>query len=374
MNLYKLLHALLKTTKFLIRIVIRNKKRNKTYLKNADIYFVPKIYNEYKKYLKNKYPDYWIFVPFWPWGDFLICCSLLEQFKKEHSGKILIFYVNDEQLKFINSLNFADKTIKMIPELYYSLNLNNEFMNNKNILEKGTPFEMSHMAYEEANINKSGNFTELYAKMLDIKDIKFSKPVIQEKLKKELDLKFKSISNNKKVVMITPHSHSYDEREINVHYWIKLGKKFEKKGYKVIFNSKRYITYKDFETLFLPMFEQAYISTLCDLNISIRSGYTDIISIFGTKNQIVLYPESRRFVTISQEAQLREMSRIFKINRNMNFEDNMFNWTSVNKMFNKDYLELVIKYENTDEEIKNYIRIENMGEKNDRYQLITACK
>lgn len=343
--MYNLLYRILKILKFIESIIIINKDLRHKIKEETTLKIVPIIYKYFKKSIEKKYADYWIFVPFWPWGDFIICCSLLDQFRKEHGGKILLFYANNEQLKFIKSLKIADKIIKIPSEIYFRLNHKSEYIVHEGQLTKGKIFEMSHMTYKVGKDQKTNNFVELYKNMLDIKDVNFQQLQLPQNLQSELKLKLSKIAQNRKVIMITPESRSYDQNEINFHYWKKLGLKLESCGYKVIFNTKN-IKYADFTCLYLPLLEQVYISTLCYANISIRSGFTDLITIMGANKQIVFYPESMRFITISEEEQNKEMSRIFNINKNLSFQQNMFNWTSINNMYKKNYLEIVLKYEN----------------------------
>lgn len=340
-----------KLLKQLTNVIFFNKELRNEYREKINKVFSPIALELLKKEISNKYKDYWIFVPFWPWGDFIIGCSLLKEFKKEYGGKILIFYKNANQLEFIKALNIADKITKLPREIYYSTCTNSiTEIHNENGLRKGEMYELSHHVFKDAENQKSNNFTELYAKMLHLKNIKLAIPKFSPQVVENVNKLYNEISNGKKVIMLSPHANSYDEREISYHYWRKIGKYLEAQGYKVVINTNRKF-FEEFENVYLPLPEQCYFSTLCYGNISLRSGFTDLITICGANNQIVLYPESMRFITITREHQLEEMNRIFNIRNDLSFEDNMFYWTSINTMYHKNFKEEIIKYAQNEKEL-----------------------
>lgn len=343
----------LKIIKSIINTLVFPRKLRLHCRKKVNAKFIPPALKLFIEDLEKQYPDYWIFSTFWPWGDFLMCCSLLSEFKKQNGGKILVLYTNDRQLDFINTFNFADETLKICPEFYFALCTNKSYSeHNKYGLTKGHIFEMSHHVYKEAEINKSSNFMELYAKMFNLSQYNIEKPTIPNEIQTKVKALYKDISQGKPLILITPDAHSYDSKEISVEFWKKLVSELEKSGYKVIFNTKRK-NFEIFESIFLPLLDTSYLATLCDANISIRSGFTDIITIMGAENQVILYPKSMRFITISEEAQRQEIERCFNINPEKTLEDTMFDVTSINNMFNKNFLELVVKDE--EESINNII-------------------
>lgn len=340
-----------KLLKQFINIIFYKKELRTKYRVKINKIFSQIALNLLKKQISKKYGDYWIFVPFWPWGDFIIGCSLLKEFKKEYGGKILIFYKNKNQLEFIKSLNIADKIMKLPREIYYATCTNTIIENhNENGLKKGELYELSHHVFKEAERQKSNNFTELYAKMLNLKNIQFTAPQFSKEVIEKVNKLYSKISNGKKVIMLSPHANSYDENEISNHYWERIGKYLESIGYKVVVNTNNN-GLSEFENIYLPLPEQCYFATLCYGNITLRSGFTDLITICGANNQIVLYPESMRFITISKEHQIQEMKRIFNYNEEFSFEDNMFHWTSINNMYNTNFKEEIIKYSKNEFEI-----------------------
>lgn len=335
----------LRIVKSIINTLVFPRKLRLYCRKKINDKFIPPALNLFIEDLERQYSDYWIFSTFWPWGDFLMCCALLSEFKKKNGGKILVLYASDRQLDFINTFKFADETLKICPEFYFALCTNKSYSeHNKYGLTKGHIFEMSHHVYKEAETNKSSNFMELYAKMFNLSQYNMEKPTIPEEVQTKVKALYNEISQSKPLVLITPDAHSYDSKEISIEFWENLVSKLENGGYKVIFNTKRK-NFEKFESIFLPLLETSYLATLCDTNISIRSGFTDIITIMGVDNQIILYPKSMRFVTITEEKQVAEIERCFNINPEKTFEETMFDVTSINNMFNKDFLELVVKDE-----------------------------
>ena len=336
----------LKITKSLINLIPFSRSLRLALRKKANAKFIPPALNLFIQDLENKYPDYWIFSTFWPWGDFLMCCALLDEFKRQNGGKILILYAGDTQLQFINTFKFADETLKVCPEFYYALCTNKGFSeHNKHGLTKGHLYEMSHHVFKEVETLNVTNFFELYAKMFKLTDPIPETPVVPQIVKGKVEELYKNISEDKKVILITPDAHSYDSKEISIEFWTNLTSKLEDIGYKVIFNTKRK-QFENFEKVFLPLFEESYFATLCHANITLRSGFTDIITIMGAKNQIVLYPKSMRFITITEEAQIEEINRCFKLRNDKTFEETMFDVSSINNMFKKNFLEIIVDDEN----------------------------
>lgn len=329
--------------KKIINIIVPFKILRRNFRKLIDEITIPLVMKKFFIKMEKKYPNSWMFVPFWPWGDFIMCCALLKEFKKENGGEIVIFYTNQQQLEMLKNFNFADKFEKIYPEIYYALCHQSLYLKKHNQwgLQKGKIYEMSHIVFDEAENNRSSNFFEVYSKMLKIKNPMLEEPHIAEDIKKVVNIKFKAASEGKRVIMITPDSNSYDKEEISTDFWLTLAYELEQLGYKIVFNSKEK-AYSAFEKIYLPLIEEIYFSSLCYANISIRSGYTDLITVFGAGNQVILYPTSGRFITISEESQLKEMHKCFFYDDSKSLADNMFGFTSINKMYNKTFPEFSV--------------------------------
>ncbi len=343
-------------------------KPARSWIKNfLDDIFIPSAIENFKQIIEDEYHDYWIFVPFWPWGDFMMACALLEQFKKEKGGNILIFYANKSQLEFIKAFDFADEILPIPKEIYYSLctTARPYCKHNKAGLKKGHIYELSHHVFKEAENDKSRNFFEVYIKMLQIAVPQLSKLNLTRKIKNKVEDIYDEVSEGKEVIMMTPHAHSFNEREISPYFWITTAKQLENDGYKVVFNSKS-PEYEEFDSVFLPLLEQCYFATLCHSNITLRSGFTDIITIMGASNQVIIYPESMRFITITEEEQIEEISRCAKMISGHSFEENMFDFTSINNMFGKNFTEIIIDNKQYVSRVTNNFRT-NYNELRKRY-------
>lgn len=325
-----------------------------------DKIFLPPVITKEKGEIETKYSDYWIFTPFWAWGDFIMGCALIKQFKKEHGGKVLMLYANKKQKHFIESFKDIDECIKVSPEFFYANGFIQPYtIHNQYGLSRGKLFEISHHVFKKASENKSDNFTQVYQKMLDIKELKYSKPEIPDKTKEEVINLYNNIAKGKEIIMLTPHANSYDEKEISPEFWNTIAKTFEDNGYKIVFNSSS-DKFNKFEQLNLPLFEQSYFATLCKGNISIRSGFTDVITVFGAQNQVVLFPKSVKFITVKEKDHIKEMRRIFKFNESKTFQENMFQFTSINNMFNKNFPEFVVTNEKLAiEKVTEHFKIDN---------------
>lgn len=278
--------------------------------------------DDFKDKFSAKYPDYYQFVMFQPWGDFYITASLLSEFKKNNNdAKILAVCVNQEQKIVLETFSAIDK-IEIIKKEFYnkllSINLPKNF---KQQLEKGKLYCLSHWHYSDADKNKSYNFLELYTKMLG--------------LKHPTSLTVSNILNlqtNSNDILIYPEANSFDYSEITKDFWVSLADDLSSIGYNVIFNSKKQ-TYGKYQTIFYPMNKSIEFAKQCKFIIGMRSGFGDILAINKVKNHIVVYPQSMYFKTVTKEQQEKEFKRAFVIEEEKTFEANMKRITSL-KMFN----------------------------------------
>ncbi len=317
--------------------ILKNERINKICVRIVNI-IVPmksarkklreKLYNYLLEALKDelgkKYPDYYQFAMFQPWGDFYIPCALFEEFKKRNSNaKILAVCVNENQRQVLQSFKAIDKVIKIDSAEYYALFSINSAQKCVQKLAIGKLYCLSHWLFADAVNNKSVNFLELYAKMLGLKyPISLSAPSFSLKLKQDY-------SNT---ILIYPETRSFTDRELSEFFWIELAQELKSTGYDILFNTKK-DAYGPFKTIFLPMMTLIQIAKQCECVIGIRSGFSDILAINKIKNHIVIYPKSPYFKTITKEQQEREFSRAFIMDEKRTFEENMYRITSLN-MFN----------------------------------------
>lgn len=330
--------------------ILKNKIINKICIRMINI-IVPiksvrkklreKLYNYLLDGLKDelgkKYPDYYQFAMFYPWGDFYIPCALFEEFKKENNNaKILAVCTNINQEQILSSINAIDKIVKIDPFKYYSLFSIETVEKHVQKLQKGKLYCLSHWLFSEAVNNKSMNFLELYTKMLGLKHpAKLSVPDVIPVLEKDY-------SNT---VLIYPEAKSFTDKELSISFWIDLAEELNSMGYDIFFNTKQE-TYGHFKTIFLPMAATIQIAKQCKYIIGIRSGFSDILAINKVKNHIVIYPQSMYFKTITKEQQEKEFSRAFVMEEDKTFEENMFRITSL-KMFNSYTTEIYYKDDQT---------------------------
>lgn len=349
-----------KILKRVVNILFPSKKVRVQLRYELDKLLLPKVISNQKAQIENKYSNYWIFTPFWAWGDFIMGCAMVKQFKKEHGGKVLMLYANKKQKDFIKAFKDIDESMQVIPEFFYANGFTQPYsIHNEFGLCKGKIFEISHHVFKDAENNKSENFTQVYQKMLEIKKLNYAKPVVPDSTKAKILNIYNNMAQGKEVIMLTPHANSYNEKEISVDFWNNLASILEKNGYKIIFNTNS-TNFNRFEQLNLPLFEQSYFATLCKSNISIRSGFTDVITIMEADNQIVLFPKSVKFITVQEKDHIKEMRRIFQFNENKSFQENMFCFTSINNMFNKNFLEFVVTDEKQAiEKITEHFKIDN---------------
>lgn len=305
---------------------------------------------DFKYKFSAKYPDYYQFVMFQPWGDFYITASLLSEFKKNNNdAKILAVCVNQEQKNVLETFGAINKIEIITKEFYNELLSINSKKNFKQQLEKGKLYCLSHWYYSDADKNQSYNFLELYTKMLGLK--------YPTKLMVSNTLNSKTASNN---ILIYPEANSFDYSEITQNFWVSLADELTYMGYNVIFNSKKQ-TYGKYQTIFYSMNKSIELAKQCKFVIGTRSGFGDILAINKVKNHIVVYPPNLYFRTIPKEQQEKEFKRAFVIKEEETFEENMKRITSL-KMFNDYATEIYFTDETT---VKNKIFKSIQGEKDD---------
>lgn len=303
-----------------------------------------------KNKLAKKYPDYFQFAMFQPWGDFYIPCALFEEFKrKNNNAKILTVCVNKNQEQVLKSIKAIDKVVKIDLLQYktlFSLKTAEKYVQK---LEKGKLYCLSHRLFSEAIDNKSLNFLELYTKMLKLKyPAKLSVPKVVPILK----------GNYSNTILIYPESKSFTDREISKSFWIDFAEELSFMGYNILFNTKKE-TYGHFKTIFLPIIKSIQLAKQCKYIIGIRSGFSDILAINKVKNHIVVYPKNIYFKTITKQQQENEFSRAFVMQKNKTFEENMLRITSL-KMFNDFTTEIYFTDEKTmKEQIIKHIKGDN---------------
>lgn len=302
---------------------------------------------DFKKNFSAKYPDYYQFVMFQPWGDFYIPCALFSEFKKQNNNaKILAVCVNNMQENVLKSFDSVDKIIKIPKEYYYSLFSIILPTNFKQELKKGKLYCLSHWLYKEAEQCKSMNFLELYTKMLELN--------YPTKLNVPSRTNITNI-NYSNTVLIYPESKSFDCAELTKNFWLELADNIDYLGFNVLFNTKKQ-KFGKYKTIFLPIDKSIEFAKQCKFVIGMRSGFSDILEINKVKNHIVIYPKSMYFKTITKEQQIKEFSRAFIMEENKTFEENMYRLTSL-KMFNGNAQEFIYNRENQlNEEIINYIK------------------
>jgi hypothetical protein len=76
----------------LIKIFVFSKKKRLEYRNKLKDILGSALANK----IREQYQNYYIFIPFMPLGDFAIGAALINQFKKEHGGKVL-FLVSDKK-------------------------------------------------------------------------------------------------------------------------------------------------------------------------------------------------------------------------------------------------------------------------------------
>lgn len=302
---------------------------------------------DFRDRLQKKYPDYYQFVLFSPWGDFNITCALLKSFKQKVNKKILVICGNNAQVDYAKRYSAIDKVIKIDNNLFLKFGFHEKNENFSQTLKIGNLYELSHWCFSSAQNNKSENFLELYAKMLTL-----TLPTDLERPKLPLD---KNFGNLDKTILISPDARSFDMTEFDSKFWISLADSLSKLGFDIAFNSKTK-KFGKYKNVFYNLPTQTAFALKCFATIGVRSGFNDILAINKAKNMIAIYPNNMYFNTITKEQQNTEFNRCFVFNES-NFNKNMFKITSLNNMFGANTA-FEVKFNDFDkmkQEIINYI-------------------
>lgn len=135
---------------------------------------------------------------------------------------------------------------------------------------------------------------------------------------------------------------SFDYTVLSIDFWTKLADKCINIGYDVVFNLDNNKKFKKYKQIFLPMTQQIEFVKLCSSVISFRSGLTDILAGSGIEKIIVIYPPKMNFLTLSRNDMEREVPKAYYWEDNKSFNENIFNITSLNKIFKRDcYKEII---------------------------------
>lgn len=288
------------------------------------------------KKLEKKYRNYYIFALFSPWGDFGIACSLMQAFKNKNGGKIVVFVQDKQRFNVAKLFSAIDEVVIVNKKIFSYIN-----RHPNTSITRGRVFEINHWVFVDAPKYKSSNFLELYKHMLNlnISDC-LQKPVMTEMVKKNVkQFLQKNDLLDKNIILIAPFANSFNYKKLNTRFWISLAKRLTEYGYYPVFNSKKKI-FANYKTVFLPMAESLYLSSLCERVIAIRAGFNDLLGIMGLDNLTIIYPNVMFFNTISRFLQRLEFKRAFLYEEDKTFNMNMYRITTA-KMFNAASREII---------------------------------
>lgn len=309
---------------FLIEIFILNRKKRRKIIKQIIDY---PCLQEWKN-IKKQYKNYWIFCSFYPYGDMGLACSLIKNFKIKNGGKVLVLARGEQRCKILNLFPSIDKVQMISNSLYRYIEDHPTYK-----IKKGRYYFLGHWKFWQAPMYKSNNFFDVYKNMLGLPINTKPEPLVfPDQLKNKVRKIYQQISKNKsKVILLTPDANSFNDKEFDMSFWCNLAEKIDALGYKVIFNQKKKKT--EFENIFLPLEEQLYFAKLCSWVIGVRSGFHDLLALCQSENIISLYPNELYFKPLTKHAHLTEIYRLFCIDNNKSFKENMINISSL-KMIN----------------------------------------
>lgn len=239
--------------------------------------------------------DEWFFILPFGIGDFYICLSLLDVFRKTHNtDKITIGIVKPFQRQILDYFDC---------EFYRYVFISNEELEfcKSNIFKTGEPIILHPIYFMKNSLlsiigYKNINLNDIYKILLNIPISTINTtPKFNEKLSNIAKKRFNEYGlANSKNVLLAPNANSFDEGFFNDKYWDEVIDFLLEKGFKVLLNDNknniRSLSNKNIVNVNFPLNESIDFINLCDLFISVRSGLCDLVSSVNTK-KIIIYPK-----------------------------------------------------------------------------------
>ena len=113
------------------------------------------------------------------------------------------------------------------------------------------------------------------------------KPVRPDIVKDDLLMLERNLKSRKSI-LIFPEANTYDSSVISKKTWIMVANRLKDKGFICVFNSKE--VFDGFQSIFLPIRETVYLSSLVSNIITFRSGLSELLALSTTCLMLVVYP------------------------------------------------------------------------------------
>lgn len=345
---------LVKNNKFIKKIInivfFFNKTTRVKLRNNIDQQVIKTITEE----IKNKYPNDYIIFSRNGVGDIFFVASLLKEFKKNNSGKIVYITDKPKLCKFIKAFSSVDEVIG-----------DSKF----GILQFISPLQKS---IQKGNINyiffpyrgsrKNYTFADSYSNLLGLEynpPRELPKLTKKNKLNAEKEIKRLGISPDKTILLI-PEAVMFDHRILDSKFWKDLADKLTNMGYDVVFNSNNK-AYKKYKNTFIEMTDFIEFCKNIKHIISFRSGICDVLVGVGITNITSIYPQNLEVIWADKFIFDNLLNKYHEKTKETEFE-NIFHIYSLNSNFHRNDIKEIIHNTNkqTMQEILNSITEERL--------------
>ena len=337
-NKIKKLKILDKFTKFIFfDKIFRQKLKDKIH---------KKIINLINKEYANKYPEDYIIFSRNGVGDIYFVASLLEEFKKRHSGRI-VFLTDKPHLKdYLQSFNCIDEIIAN-----KNLNILQNTEQVQRELQKG---QINYIYFPYRGKKKNYVFADSYANLLDLPlSARRKAPYISINNERNAQNEIAKLDiNAQKSIILIPEAVMFDYRVLPPKFWKKLANRLINEGYNVIINSNNK-AYKNYKTTFLPIIDFLALCKKVNHIVSFRSGICDVLAGINIKNITAIYPHNLEVIWANKFIFDNLLNQYHEKCFDSEFA-NIFNIYSLNSNFGRNDIQ-EITYDFNDEVLINKI-------------------
>ena len=310
--------------------VLRNKIRE---------YYRKKGFLDLLNLVNTKYKNDYVFFTRNGIGDLYFILSIMREFKKRHTGRIILIIDKPNLYDYIKSFNVVDEIIAS-KELKYMQGFTP-------LQRKVRKKQINYLFFPYRGKKPNFIFADSYCNLLDLPlntkrvEPNLSKENIQNALQEYKKLNI----SPKKTIILIPESVMFDYRLLNTKFWIKLAQKIEQSGYNVVFNSKNK-AFKNFKHTFLKINDFICFAQQARHIISFRSGISDLLAGMGIFQQTTLYPPFLEVIWANKYLFDNLCNKYHEKLHEDEF-DNIFHIYSLNTNFpNSNISEIVLNHDN----------------------------
>jgi len=292
---------------------------------------------ELKQLINSKYSNDYCFFSRYGLGDIFYFASLLKEFKKKNSGRIIYFTEKRGLIDFI-------KMFTSIDEVVYDQDL--KFLHAEQTLQKSiTKGELNKIFFPYFGKKETYTFSDNYTNLLNLPlDTKREIPIPHENSYLKAQEEFLNLGlNSEKTILIIPDATMFNYKKLNSAFWTKLINKLQDEGYDIVFNTKLK-EFKNYKNSFLPIVDFIAFAKQVKHIIALRSGICDLFAGMDITNMSILYPQQMDCCWADAPA-FRELhsnhTKLFD-----NEFDNIFNIHSINSNFRTNkFHEVIYNYD-----------------------------